>query len=180
MTGAGGIEYGRHCDRWVKLCRAIQERYPRYGRSTKQLLLDSSRLSILILRLSPIWGFGARYYSSAAKGFWICRPSNGQGARDIYVIMLADLEKYRRYVDRFDLDEAQKQELIHTVWAIMESFVDRAFGPHPARRCPGLEANGDSNDAPNRLASGQRVLKNHFKEAGGSSARQEDEDHEGE
>ena len=49
--------------------------------------------------------------------------------------MPADIEKYRKYVDRFDITEAQKVELIHTLWSIMESFVDRAFGVHPAQLC---------------------------------------------
>ena len=39
-----------------------------------------------------------------------------------------DIDKYRRHVEGFDLSDDQKAELIHTVWAIMESFVDRAFG----------------------------------------------------
>jgi hypothetical protein len=50
--------------------------------------------------------------------------------------MPPDLEKYRPYVDGFDLTEAQKVELIHTLWAIMESFVDRAFGlPSGQQEC---------------------------------------------
>ena len=42
--------------------------------------------------------------------------------------MPPDIEKYRKHVDRFDLSEDQKVELIHTVWRFMESFADRAFG----------------------------------------------------
>lgn len=49
--------------------------------------------------------------------------------------MPADIEKYRKYVDRFDITEAQKVELIHTLWSIMESFVDRAFGVDPVQLC---------------------------------------------
>jgi hypothetical protein len=36
--------------------------------------------------------------------------------------------RYRRHVDHFDLSETQKAELLLTVWQIMGSFVDRAFG----------------------------------------------------
>lgn len=42
--------------------------------------------------------------------------------------MSPDYEKYRPYVAHFDLSDAEKDELIHSVWLIMESFVDRAFG----------------------------------------------------
>ncbi len=42
--------------------------------------------------------------------------------------MKPDIEKYRRYVDHFDLSEKQKIDLINTVWRIMQGFVDRAFG----------------------------------------------------
>lgn len=46
--------------------------------------------------------------------------------------MKPDLEKYRAFVDGFDLSDAEKTDLIHTVWRIMEGFVDRAFGLDPA------------------------------------------------
>lgn len=42
--------------------------------------------------------------------------------------MQPDIEKYRKYVDAFDLTETEKVELIHTLWQIMQGFVDRAFG----------------------------------------------------
>lgn len=38
------------------------------------------------------------------------------------------VERYRNHVARFDLPDAQKAELLLTVWQIMGSFVDRAFG----------------------------------------------------
>lgn len=46
-----------------------------------------------------------------------------------------DINKYRKYVDDYDLTEEQKVELLQTVWSIMESFVDRAFGLHPVQQC---------------------------------------------
>lgn len=51
------------------------------------------------------------------------------------LVMPLDLEKYRPYVDHFDLSDAQKAELIQTVWSMMESFVDQAFGTHPVQQC---------------------------------------------
>lgn len=47
--------------------------------------------------------------------------------------MLSDIDRYRHHLDDFALSESQKAELVSTVWSIMESFVDRAFGEHPAQ-----------------------------------------------
>lgn len=55
--------------------------------------------------------------------------------RDFIAIMQPDIQKYRHYVDRFDLSEEQKLELIHSIWIIMQSFVDKAFGMHPVQLC---------------------------------------------
>lgn len=41
--------------------------------------------------------------------------------------MKPDLEKYRHFMAEFDLPEQSKDELIHTMWQIMEGFADRAF-----------------------------------------------------
>lgn len=38
-----------------------------------------------------------------------------------------DPAKYRAEVDGFDLTEAQKQELLLTLWSIMRSFVELGF-----------------------------------------------------
>ena len=48
--------------------------------------------------------------------------------------MKPDIEKYRQYVDHFNLSEAQKIDLINTVWRIMQSFTDRAFGIDPVQQ----------------------------------------------
>lgn len=58
-------------------------------------------------------------------------------------IMTMDLEKYRKYVDHFDITEAQKVDLIHTVARILESVIDRAFGLHPDQQC--LEKRREEN-----------------------------------
>lgn len=42
--------------------------------------------------------------------------------------MIPDFEKYRCYVDHFDLTEEGKRELILTVYAFMENSIDRALG----------------------------------------------------
>lgn len=65
--------------------------------------------------------------------------------------MQPDIEKYRPYVDGFDLTEDQKVELIHTVWHIMESFVDRAFGMDSTQAVLALRDQEDSRDWQERL-----------------------------
>ncbi len=47
--------------------------------------------------------------------------------------MLTDVTPYRKYVDQFDISEEKKLELIHSVWNMMQSVVDEAFGKHPAQ-----------------------------------------------
>lgn len=49
--------------------------------------------------------------------------------------MPPELERYRKYVDRFDLTEAQKIELIHSVRHILENYVERAFRSDPTQIC---------------------------------------------
>ena len=47
--------------------------------------------------------------------------------------MLPEIDHYRKYLDGLDIGDVQKAELITSLWSIMESFVDRAFGEHPAQ-----------------------------------------------
>ncbi len=49
--------------------------------------------------------------------------------------MILDFEKYRQYVDHFDISEEDKRQLVESIWRIMESFVDQAFGLHPVQQC---------------------------------------------
>lgn len=49
----------------------------------------------------------------------------------ILIAMKPDLEKYAACLERPDLSEAQKEDVILALWQIMESFADRAFGLHP-------------------------------------------------
>lgn len=50
-----------------------------------------------------------------------------------------DIDKYLPYVDHLDMPKEDKIELIHTVWHIMEAFVDRAFGLHPSQQVLGAD-----------------------------------------
>lgn len=65
--------------------------------------------------------------------------------------MPPDIEKYRKHVDRFDLSEDQKIELIHMVWRIMESFVDRAFGLDPVQQVTAAHGSKDALEGPRVL-----------------------------
>lgn len=42
-------------------------------------------------------------------------------------VLQFDAAKYRAEVDLFDITEAQKQELLLTLWSIMRSFVEFGF-----------------------------------------------------
>jgi len=61
--------------------------------------------------------------------------------------MSPDIEKYRKYVDHFDIPEAQKIEMIHIVWRMMQSFVERAFGDDPVQQCLDLKAEISGQDS---------------------------------
>ena len=67
-----------------------------------------------------------------------------QGTRNCCdLVMPLDIQKYRHHVEDFDLSDKRKQELIQTVWKIMESFVDRAWGIHPLQQSSGEGADRD-------------------------------------
>ncbi len=48
--------------------------------------------------------------------------------------MALNLKKYWKHVEDFDMTDEQKIGLLHNLAAIMESFVDSAFGIHPAQQ----------------------------------------------
>jgi len=57
-------------------------------------------------------------------------------------------ERYRKHVEHFDLTVTEQNELIHTVYTMMESFADRGFGGDPAQLCIDLKTSkGSSSDA---------------------------------
>ena len=109
-----------------------------------------------------------------------CRAVRHSGKDRLRFAMPPNIEKYRRFVDGYDLDEAQKVELIHNVWAIMESFVDRAFGLHPVQLLPGRAPAADSAGTADQVDSKERSSTRHFSQAAGDLERQEGIDHEGE
>lgn len=42
--------------------------------------------------------------------------------------MITDLAPYRKYVDQFDLTEAEKLDLVNAVWMIVDSIYDHHLG----------------------------------------------------
>jgi hypothetical protein len=55
--------------------------------------------------------------------------------------MQLDIERYRVYIDHFDMSEERKVELIHIVCGMMQSFVDRAFGESSEQILLGIDWN---------------------------------------
>jgi len=49
--------------------------------------------------------------------------------------MILDSEKYLPFMEGLELSRERKEEIILTVWGIMESQVDQAFGLHPIQLC---------------------------------------------
>jgi len=48
-----------------------------------------------------------------------------------------DADEYWEFVEDFDLSDAQKLEYLETIWSIVTSFVDLAFGLHPLQQACG-------------------------------------------
>lgn len=67
--------------------------------------------------------------------------------------MQPDINKYLPMLDGMDLSREQKIELIHDLWHIMESFVDRAFGIHPEQFITKKNHVSDLQDSTKRLES---------------------------
>jgi len=85
--------------------------------------------------------------------------------------MMPDYEEYRAYLDEFDLTEAQKRELIDTVWAIMQSFVDQAFGLHPVQLARREPEQGRSTSPRLGVDCGTKAIARQFKRSAGLRGR---------
>ena len=48
--------------------------------------------------------------------------------------MKPDYDKYIPMLEEYDMTHQQKIEFIDTLWNVMQSFVDRAFGIHPVQQ----------------------------------------------
>jgi hypothetical protein len=48
--------------------------------------------------------------------------------------MFVDVEKYRHHIQSIHLPQDRKDEIIHIIYNILQSFRDRAFGEHPVQQ----------------------------------------------
>ncbi len=49
--------------------------------------------------------------------------------------MITDITPYREHLDKFDLTEEEKYELVNAIWVISKNLLDKKFGinqPNPA------------------------------------------------
>ena len=59
-----------------------------------------------------------------------------------------DLREYLAHLDDTNLSEAQKIELLQTLWPIMSAFVDLAFGTDPVQQAlPSITAGQHADDS---------------------------------
>lgn len=87
-------------------------------------------------------------------------------------------QKYRKHLEGYGLTEAQEEALIHTVYGIMGSFVDRAFGDDPVQQIDITPANDDSQPVRDRVSSRKPSPTAQFKIVARSPAPPKDEDHD--
>lgn len=52
-------------------------------------------------------------------------------------IIGVDVEKYQAYLDSAAMTDAQKEEFLQAMWAIIVSFVEMGFGVHPLQEVCG-------------------------------------------
>lgn len=50
-----------------------------------------------------------------------------------------DVEYYQSFLDDLDIPDAQKHELIETLWGIVVSFVELGFNVHPLNAAKSVE-----------------------------------------
>lgn len=78
-----------------------------------------------------------------------------------------DPEIYAVHVAAFDLTDAQKRELLHALWQIMRSFVDRAFGEDATQLA---RKDGDESRNSRELGAPDVVPSSHCPNAGEPNA----------
>lgn len=79
--------------------------------------------------------------------------------------MPLDAEKYLHHLADFDLPHDRKVELIHSVGAMMESFVDRGFGVHPVQLIEAAARKRDSRAPADPVKSNDTKLNERFEAA---------------
>lgn len=85
--------------------------------------------------------------------------------------MLPDIEKYRPYMEGFDLTDAQKADLAQSVWAMMAQFVDIAFGAAPEQTLLGINDTRATQDERDQVES-SHAIKTEFEDAAQEAAEE--------
>jgi len=67
--------------------------------------------------------------------------------------MSLDVEKYKPFLAGMNLSDQEQTELIQSVWAILEGFVDQAFGRHPIQQCGRPLEHNDLQGTPESIES---------------------------
>lgn len=76
--------------------------------------------------------------------------------------MLLDIEKYMPYLAKFDISRVHKEEMIRTVWGLMESHVDQAFGLHPVQQAQNSKRKSIAEIPRRRIDSKNRKMNKTF------------------
>jgi hypothetical protein len=75
--------------------------------------------------------------------------------------MSLDVEKYRPFLAEYNLSRQEETKLIQTLWTILESFVDHAYGINPVQQCGRALEHNDLQSPIESLESAQHhPLKN--------------------
>ncbi len=75
--------------------------------------------------------------------------------------MSLDVEKYRPFLAEYNLSWQEETKLIQTLWTILESFVDHAYGINPIQQCGRALEHNDLQSPIESLESAQHhPLKN--------------------
>lgn len=148
------------------------EKKDKMSQLDNQLEIEQNKNIFLQLhpRFAVVTRFTQPFCMRAVNHFsWInfnCRGPDGLRLR--ICLMLLDPEKYLHHLEGYDMSAAKKRELIHSVAAIMQSFIDRAAGNDPVQLR--LVAKHDNRTAtPRAGSSDKKKLSDTFKEASGSS-----------
>lgn len=62
--------------------------------------------------------------------------------------MTVDALAYQHLLDESGLSEAEKRELIETLWSVILGFVELGFGVHPLQQLPGTAEEADEENPP--------------------------------
>lgn len=123
------------------------------------------RLAFPARQVPPNPVFVTLYHTQSGKDFLSVAYAHAHRTQDICRTMPIDAEEYLYHLDGFDLSESEKVEFIHNVAAIMESFVDQAFGVHPVQQSLTARAARDSIKAFEAVESDKGSFVDRFESA---------------